>query len=134
MATPVGRNVSESFKPMRDAVVDFLLVGIGLVVGFANTLGDNLGVTFAMASILAIGALHPRCIFQEVAAKCTTHNIIELLRNELVALLFVDLFLPLSDSTLAIQSNVERSSILQLLGCKQWSSVTSSYKNTQSRK
>lgn len=119
MATPVGRDVSEPFKPMRNAVVDFLLVGIGLVVGLANTLGDNLGVTFAMASILAVGALHPSCVFQEVAAKGTAHNIIELLRNELVALLFVDLFLPLSDSTLAIQTNVEWSSILQLLGCKQ---------------
>lgn len=117
MATPVGRDISESFKAMWNAVVDFLLVGIGLVVGLADTLGDDLGVTLAMASILAVGTLHTRCVFQEVAAKRTAHNIIELLRNELVALLFVNLFLSLSDSTLAIQSNVEWSSILQLFGC-----------------
>ena len=119
MTTPIGRDVGKSFETMRNAVVDLLLVGIGLIIGLANTLGDNLGITLAMASILAIGTLHASCVFQKVTAKSTAHNVVKLLRNELVSLLFVNFFLLLSDSALTVQSNVERSSILQLLGYTQ---------------
>lgn len=52
---------------MRNPVVDLLLVGIGLIVGLADTLGDNLGVTFSMASILAIRALHTRSVLEEIS-------------------------------------------------------------------
>lgn len=93
-------------------MVNLLFIGIGLIIGFANTLGDNLRVTFAMASVLAIGTLHSCCVFQEVATKSTAHNVVELLGNELVPLLFVNFFLLLSDSTLTIQSNIEWSPVL----------------------
>lgn len=121
MTTPVGRDVGESFETVRDTVVDLLLVGIGLVVGLANTLGDDLGIALAVACILAIGTLHAGRIFQEVAAKSATHNVVELLRNELVTLLLVDFFLLLTDGTLTVQSDVEWSSVLQLLGYKRMS-------------
>lgn len=117
MAAPVGRDVGKSFETMRDTVVDLLLVGIGLVVGLADTLGDDLGITFAMTSIFAIGTLHAGSILQEIAAKSTTHDVVKLLRDELVSLLLVDFFLLLADGTLTVQSDIEWSSILQLLCC-----------------
>ena len=117
MATPVGRNVGKSFETMRDTVVDLLLVGIGLVVGLADTLGDDLGIALAMTGVLAIGTLHAGCILQKIAAKSATHDVVELLRDELVSLLLVDFFLLLTDSTLTVQSDIEWSSVLQLLGC-----------------
>ena len=42
MAAPIGRKVGKSFEAMRNTVVDLLLVGVGFVVGLADTLGDNL--------------------------------------------------------------------------------------------
>lgn len=52
---------------MGDPVVDLLLIGIGFIVGLADTLGDNLGVAFSMASILAIRALHTRSVLEEIS-------------------------------------------------------------------
>ena len=63
MATPISRDVGKSFETMRDTVVDLLLVGIGLVVGLADTFGDDLGIALAMTGILAIGTLHAGSIF-----------------------------------------------------------------------
>lgn len=101
---------------MRDTVVDLFLIGIGLVVRLADTLGHHLGVAFLMASVLAVGALHPGGVFKKVAAEGTAHDVVELLSDELVALLLVDLLLLLSNCTLAVETDVERSSVLQLLG------------------
>lgn len=65
VAAPVGRDVGEALEAMGNAVVDLLLVGIGLVVGLADTLGDDLRVAFAMASVFAIRALHARSILEK---------------------------------------------------------------------
>jgi hypothetical protein len=116
MTTPIGRDIGEPIPTMRNAVIDFLLVRVCLVVGFADTLRDDLRVALSVASVFAVGALHASRIFQEIAAKSTTHDVVELLRNELVTLLFVDFFLSLSDCTLTVETDVERSSILQLFG------------------
>ena len=123
MTTPVGRDVGKSFEPMRDTMIDLFFVGVGLVVGFADTLGDDLLVAFPVASILAVSTLHTGRILQKVAAKGTAHDVVELLRNELVSLLLVDFFLLLSDGSLTVQSNVEWTAILQLLGYTQPASV-----------
>lgn len=98
-------------------MVDLFFFRVCFVVCFADTLGDHLGVALAMASIFAVGTLHSCSVFQEVAAKSTAHDIVELLRDELVTLLLVNLFLLLSDGTLAIETNIEWPSVLQLLGC-----------------
>ena len=87
---------------MRNPVVDLFLVRIGFVVSFADTFGDDFGVAFLMACVLAISALHACRILQEIPTKGTTHHVVELLPDELVTLLFVDLFLLLSKSTLSI--------------------------------
>lgn len=123
MTTPVGRDVGKSFEPMGDTMIDLFFVGVGLVVGFADTLGDDLLVTFSVTSILAVSTLHTGRILQEVAAKSTAHDVVELLRNELVSLLLVDFFLLLSDGSLTVQSNVEWTAVLQLLGYTQSTSV-----------
>lgn len=101
---------------MGNAVVDLLLVWIRFVVGLADTFGDNLRVTLAVAGVFAIRALHASGILQKVATKSTAHDIVELLCNELVALFLVNLFFLLADGSLTVETNVERSSILQLLG------------------
>lgn len=100
---------------MGDPVVDLLLIGVGFIVGLADTLGDNLGVTFSMASILAIRALHTRSVLEEISTQRTAHDVVELLGDELVTLLFVDLFLLLAHSTLSVETDVEWTTILQLL-------------------
>ena len=116
MAAPVRGDVGKAFESVRNAVVDFLLVRIGLVVGFADTLGDNLGVTLAVAGVLAIRTLHAGCILEEFSTQCTAHNVVKLLGDELVALLLVNLLLLLANGTLAIKTNVEGTAVLQLFG------------------
>lgn len=97
-------------------MVDFLLVRIGLVVGFADTLGDNLRVTLAVAGVLAIRTLHAGSILEEFSTQCTAHNVVKLLGDELVALLLVNLLLLLANGTLTVKTNVEGTAVLQLFG------------------
>lgn len=116
VAAPIGRDVGEALETMGDAVVDLLLVGIGLVVGLADTLGDDLGIAFAVAGVLAIRTLHARRILEELPTKRTAHNVVELLGDELVTLLLVNLLLLLADGTLTVETNVEGAAVLELLG------------------
>ena len=92
-------------------MVDFLLVRVGLVIRLADTLGDDLGIALAMASILAVGTLHSCSILQKVAAQSTAHDVVELLGDELVTLLLVYLFLLLSDGTLTVETDVKWSPV-----------------------
>jgi hypothetical protein len=116
VATPVRGDVGEVFESMRNAMVDFFFVRIGLVIGFADTFGDDLWITLAMARVFAIGALHTSRILQEIPTKRTAHDVVELLSNELVPLLLVDLFFLLANGTLTIKTNVKRTSIFHLFG------------------
>lgn len=116
MTAPIGGDIGERFETMRDTMVYLLLVRVCLVVCLADALGNNLGITLAVASVLAIGALHASGIFEKVTAQSTTHNVIKLLRDKLVSLLLVNLFLLPTDSSLTVQTNVERPSVLQLFG------------------
>ena len=117
VATPVGGDVGEAFETMGNAVVDFLFVRIGLVVGLADTLGDDLGIALFVASVLAIRTLHACGILEEFSTKRTAHDVVELLRDELVALLLVDLFLLLAHGTLTVKTDVKGTAVLQLFGC-----------------
>lgn len=96
---------------MRDAVVDLLLVGIGFVVCLADAFGNNLRVAFAVASVLAVRTLHTRSILEEFSAQRATHDVVELLGDELVALLLVNFLLLLTHSTLAIETDVEGTTV-----------------------
>ena len=97
-------------------MVDLFFLGICFIVCFADALGDHLGVALAMASVFAIRTLHARGVLEEFSTERTAHNVVELLCDELVALLLVNLFLLLTHGTLTIETNVEGTAILQLLG------------------
>lgn len=120
MTAPIGREVGEAFEAVGNTVVDLLFVGIGLVIGLADTFGDDFWVAFAMASVLAIRALHASSIFEEFSTQRTAHDIVELLRNELVSLFLVNLFLFLADGTLAVETNIEGATVLELLGWREY--------------
>ena len=68
MTAPVCRVIDESREPVRDAMVDLLLLGISLCVRFTDTLGDDARVAFVVAGVLAVLALHTRAALQEFGA------------------------------------------------------------------
>lgn len=116
MTTPIRRDVGKILETMRDAMIDFLLIRIGFVVGFTDTLCNNFRIALAMARVFTILTLHAGCILKELSAERTAHDIIELLGNEFVSLFLVDFFFSLTNRTLSIQTNIKRSAILQLFG------------------
>lgn len=71
-----------------------------------------------MASVLAVGTLHASRILQKISAKRTTHNVIKLLCNELMSLLFVDFFFSLTDGPLTVETYIKRSSSTYLFDCQ----------------
>lgn len=99
---------------MRNAMINFLLVWIGLIICFANTFGHDLWIALSVAGIFAVCTLHTSGIFKEVTTKSTAHNVVELLGNEFMALLLVDFLLLLADSTLSVKTNIKGPSVLEL--------------------
>ena len=57
-----------------------------------------------MTRILAILTLISGCILEEFAAECTSHNLIELLHDEFVAVYFVHFFFALADCALPTET------------------------------
>ena len=55
-----------------------------------------------MASIFAVFALHTSRVFEKVATESATHDVVELLYDEFVAIEFVDLFFALSHGAFAV--------------------------------
>ena len=92
---------------MRNAVVDLGLVRIGLVIGLRNALGDDFAIASLVAGKLAVRALHASRILEQFSAQRAAHDVVELLLDELVAILLVDFFLALTDGTLATQPLVK---------------------------
>jgi hypothetical protein len=84
VTTPIGAHIRETLETMWDTVVQLLLVGICFRIRFADALCDNLWVALFMTCVFTILALHAGRILQKVSAESTTHNIIELLQNELM--------------------------------------------------
>ena len=46
----------------------------------------------------------PRCVFKEFAAKCATHNLVELLHHKFVAVHLVHFLFALTDGALAAKA------------------------------
>ena len=115
MTAPIGANIGEIVETVRNAVIDLLFIRIGLVICLANAFRDDLGIAFGVAGVLAIGTLHASGVFEEVTAQGAPHNVVELLFDELVALLLNDLLLLLSYSALSVQAEVKRSTSTCLL-------------------
>lgn len=76
-------------------------------VRLCDTLRDYLGVTFLVTCVVAVGALHPCSVLEELAAESTTHDVVELLLHELVAVLLHHIFFALPDCTLSAESKIE---------------------------
>jgi hypothetical protein len=114
VAAPVRRDIRKRFETMGNPMVDFLLVRISLVVRFANTFRDHFRIALSMACILAIGTLHAGGVFEEVATEGATHNVVKLLRHELVSLFLVNFFFLLANGTLTVKTDIERSPVFQL--------------------
>ena len=89
-------------------MVDLFLVLVRLIVRFTNALRDNFRIAFCVTGILAVCTLHPGRVFEEISTKRTSHDIVELLLDELVALFLVNFFLFLSNGSLSIETNVKR--------------------------
>ena len=87
---------------MWNAMIQLLFVGIRFCIRFADTLCDNLGVALFMTRIFTILTLHTSRILQKVSAQSTTHDIIELLQDELVPEHFMDFFFPLTYGTFTV--------------------------------
>lgn len=98
-------------------MVDPLFIGVGLVVRLADTFCDHLSVTLLVASVLAVCALHACGVLEEISTQGTAHDVVELLGDKLVTLLFVDLFLFLAHGTLSVETDIEGAAIFQLFGC-----------------
>lgn len=109
MAAPIGRDVGERLEPVWNAVVDLLFVRIGFSIALADTLGDDARITFVMAGILAVLALHTSRVLEEISAKRTAHDVVELVLDKLVAIHLVNFLLALSNSALSSQTKIHLS-------------------------
>jgi hypothetical protein len=116
MATPICTDVRKGCPAMRNTMVNLGLVGVGFGVGLCDALGDDFAVTSFVASEFAVGALHASSVFEQFSAKSTSHDVVELLLDELVAVLLMYLFLLLSDGTLTTESEVECCLVLACFG------------------
>lgn len=114
MTAPIGPHVGEILEPVWDAMIELLLVRIGLRIRFADTFGNDFGIALFMARIFAILALHTGGVFQKLSAKGTTHDVVELLENKFMAVQFVDFFFALADGAFTVKTNIERSSVFEL--------------------
>ena len=69
---------------MRNTMVQLLLVRISLCVRFAYAHGDYFPIALLVAGVFAILTLHASRVFEELPAESAAHDIIELLKHELV--------------------------------------------------
>lgn len=97
-------------------MIDLLLVWVGFVVGLADTLGNDFRVALFVASVLAVGTLHTRGILEKFSTQRTTHDVVELLGDELVTLLLVNVLFLLAHGTLTVETDVEGTAVFQLFG------------------
>lgn len=106
MTAPVCANIREVLETMRDAMIDLLFVRIRFVIRLADAFRDDLRVALGVAGIFAVLALHAGRVFEQVSTECTSHNVVELLLDKFVTLLFVDFFLLLPNRALSVQANI----------------------------
>lgn len=117
MAAPVGSHVCKWFEAVGNAVVELRFVRIGLGIRLGDALGDHLLVALFVASVSAVCALHAGSVLEKLAAKRASHNVVKLLLDKLVAILLHNFLLALTNGTLAVETNVKRPTVLDLLGC-----------------
>ena len=92
---------------MRNTVIDFGLVRIRLVIGLRDALGNDFPIATFVTRKLAVRTLHASRILKQFSTESAAHNVVELLLDKLVAILFVDFFLSLTDGSLTSKSLIE---------------------------
>jgi len=107
VTAPVGTHVGKVFEAVRNAVIELGLVWVGFGVGLSDALGNNLGVALLVTRVVAVRALHTGGILKELATERTTHNVVELLLDELVSVLLDDVFFTLANGTFATKTKIE---------------------------
>lgn len=131
MTTPIGPKIRKSFETMRYPMIDLLFIGIGLVIRFADAFGDHTPSALLVAGVFAVRTLHASRVLDKVSTQGAAHDVVELLRDELMTLLLEHLFFLLADCSLSIESNVEGPTVFHLLGCKAISLRTRKANNRQ---
>lgn len=116
MATPIRGEVGREVEVVRNAVLDDFLI-LNLMVGFADALGNNFAQAFLVARQPAIGALQARSVFEKVWAEGAAHDVVKLLTDKLVTLLFLNFEFLLTNSTLTVKTLVHAPRLLLLFGC-----------------
>ena len=114
MTAPIGPHVGEILESVRYTMIEFLLIRIGFRIRFADTFGNDLGVALFVARVFAILALHTGGVLEELPAKSTTHDVVELLEHKFMAVKFMNFFFALADGAFAVEANVEGSSVFEL--------------------
>lgn len=115
VTAPIGTDVRKLLESMRNPMIDLLLIWIGLCVRLADALCNDARITFRMAGVLAVLALHTRRIFEKLATQRTTHDIVELLRHELVSVHLVHNLFALANGTLSVKPEIEWTAVVCLL-------------------
>jgi hypothetical protein len=91
---------------VRDAMIDLSFIGIRFSSRLGDTFGDNFFVASFVASEFAISTLHTSGIFEQLSTQSATHDVVELLLDKFVSILFMDFFLLLTNSTLTTKSKI----------------------------
>jgi hypothetical protein len=117
MTAPISAHVGKVLKSMGDTMVEFSLIGVGFGVRLRDTFGDHLRITLFMASVVAVRTLHTGSVLEELSTESAAHDVVELLLNELVAVLFDDVLFTRANSAFSTKSDVEWRLINRVLGC-----------------
>lgn len=115
MTAPIGTRIEKVSPAVRNAVIDLRLIGIRLSIGLRDTLRDNLRVALLVTREFTVGTLHTSRVLEEVAAKRASHDVVKLLLDKLVAILFVNFVFLLTNGTFTTKSKIVIAFFLVLL-------------------
>lgn len=112
MTAPICCHIRVRKEPVRNSVVDLLLLRVRLSITLTDALGDDAGIAFGVAGVFAVFALHASRVLQEVTAQSTSHDVVELLLYELVAVHLMHLLLALTNSAFSSKTKVHLPTVL----------------------
>lgn len=101
MTAPACTHVAPGFKTVRYSVVQFGFVRVTFCIRLTNALGDDFRIASLVAHVFAICTLHARLVLEQKTAEGTAHDVVDLLRDEFVAIqlgVILSLLFPCVDS------------------------------------
>ncbi|KAH3677405.1 hypothetical protein OGATHE_000879 [Ogataea polymorpha] len=103
MTTPFRASVCDLLKSMRNSVIELCFFWRRICAGSGNALINNVLVALLMAQKSAIFTLEST-VSEEIATNCTAHDVVELLLDELVAVVLVNFLFSLTNGTMTSQA------------------------------